>query len=43
VKSKSFVESFVAKVFHEDLGMICNVSMFANPQASSTMFLLCYA
>jgi hypothetical protein len=43
VKSKSFVESFVAKVFHEDLGMICNVFMFANLQASSAMLLLCYA
>ncbi len=30
VGSKSFVELFVAKVFHEDLGMIFNLPMFTN-------------
>jgi hypothetical protein len=28
--SKSFVESFAAKVFHEDLEMILSPLMFAN-------------
>ncbi len=34
---------FVAKVLHEDLGMIYNVSMFANPYVAFVMLLLCYA
>jgi hypothetical protein len=38
-----FIESFVAKVFHEDLGMIFNLPMLADPQVTFTMFLLCYA
>jgi len=33
----------MAKAFHEDLEMISNFLMFANLQATFTMFLLCYA
>jgi hypothetical protein len=29
VRSRLFIESFVAKVFHEDLGMIFSLSMLA--------------
>jgi hypothetical protein len=29
--SKSFVESFVAKAFHEDFGMIFNLIMIIDP------------
>ncbi len=41
--SRSFIESFVAKAFHEDLGMIFSLLVFANPQAVFAMFSLCYA
>jgi hypothetical protein len=41
--SRSFIDSFVAKVFHEDVGMVSNLPMFANPQATFGMFSLCYA
>ncbi len=37
VGSTSFVESFVTKVFHEDLGMIFSLLMFANLQAIFAM------
>ncbi len=41
--SRSFVESFMAKAFHEDLEMISNFLMLANLQVTFTMFSLCYA
>jgi len=41
VGSKSFVESFVAKAFHEDLGMISSLPMFTNTHVGFVMFLLC--
>ncbi len=41
--STSFVESFVTKVLHEDLGMISNFLTLVDPQAIFVMFLLCYA
>jgi hypothetical protein len=41
--SALFVESFVAKVIHEDLGMISSFPMFADPQVAFVMSLLCYA
>jgi hypothetical protein len=43
VGSKSFVESFVAKVFHENLGIISSLLMFANHRAIFVMLSLCYA
>ncbi len=42
VGSKSFVESFVAKVLHEDLGMISSLPMFTNTHLAFAMFSLCY-
>jgi hypothetical protein len=41
--SKPFVESFVAKALHEDLGTISSLPMLANLQTIFAMFLLCYA
>jgi hypothetical protein len=41
--SKSFIESFVAKNFHEYFGIIFDLLMFANPQMVFVMLLLCYA
>jgi hypothetical protein len=41
--SRSFVKSFVAKAFHEDLGTISNLPMFVDLQAAFEMFLFCYA
>jgi hypothetical protein len=41
--STSFIESFVAKVFHEDLGMISNHLVLADPPVAFAMLLLCYA
>jgi len=43
VGSTSFVESFVVKVFHEDLGIIFNLSMLADLQATFAMLSLRYA
>jgi hypothetical protein len=43
VGSTSFVESFVIKVFHEDLGTIFSFLMFANLQGIFAMLSLCYA
>jgi len=40
---KSFIELFVAKIFHEDLETISSFFMLAHPQATFAMFLLCYA
>jgi hypothetical protein len=40
---RSFVESFVAKVFHEDFGMISNLLMLVDPQVAFAMLLLYYA
>ncbi len=42
VGSKSFVESFVVKAFHEDLGMISSLPMFTNTHVAFEMFSLCY-
>jgi len=41
--SGSFVELFVAKALHEDLGTIFCLPMLANPHAIFAMLLLCYA
>jgi hypothetical protein len=41
--STSFVESLVVKAFHEDLGMISNFPMLANPQTTFVMLSICYA
>jgi hypothetical protein len=41
--SKSFVELFVVKAFHEDLGTIFNLPMLVDPQVAFVMLLLCYA
>ncbi len=41
--SRSFVESFVAEAFHEDMGRICNLLMLLELEATFVMFLLCYA
>ncbi len=38
---KSFVESFVAKALHEDLGTIFSLFMFVDLQMAFAMFLLC--
>ncbi len=43
IGSRSFVESFVAKVFHENLGTTSNLPMLVDPQAIFVIFLLCYA
>jgi hypothetical protein len=43
VVSKSFIEAFVTKVFHEDLGTIFSLLMVANLQMAFVMFSLCYA
>jgi hypothetical protein len=40
---RSFVESFVAEVFHEDLETISNFLMLVDPRATFVMFSLCYA
>ncbi len=40
--STSFVESFVAKVLHEDLMTMFSLPMFADPRATFVMFLLYY-
>jgi hypothetical protein len=40
--SRSFVESFVAEAFREDMG-ICNLFMLVDLEATFVMFLLCYA
>jgi hypothetical protein len=40
---RSFIESFVVKVFHEDVGMVSNLPMLINPQVTFVMFSLCYA
>ncbi len=40
---RSFVELFVVKTFHEDLGTIHSLLMFVNPGATFAMLLLCYA
>ncbi len=42
VGSKSFVESFITKNFHEDLEMISSLLMVTNLQASFTMISFCY-
>jgi len=42
VGSKSFVESFVVKVLHEDLRIIFSFLMFANSRAIFAMLSLCY-
>jgi hypothetical protein len=41
--NKSFVESFMPKVLHEDLVMIFCLLMLANPKVTFVMFSLCYA
>ncbi len=41
--SRSFVESFMVKVLHEDLGIIFSFFMFINFRAIFTMLLLYYA
>jgi hypothetical protein len=38
-----FIESFVAKVFHGDLGTMSNLLTFAHPQTTFVIFSLCYA
>jgi hypothetical protein len=43
VGSRSFIESFVVLVFHEDLGTISNLPMLINLQTTFVMLLLCYA
>jgi len=43
VGSKSFVELFVVKAFHEDLGMISSFLMFVNPRVIFMMLSLCCA
>ncbi len=40
---RSFVESFVVKVLHEDLGTIVSLLMFVDPHVIFVMFSLCYA
>jgi hypothetical protein len=40
--SISFVQLFVGKVLHENLGKIFNLLMFANPQAIFAMLSLRY-
>ncbi len=42
VGSTSFIESFVVKAFHEDLGMISSFLMLVNLLATFVMILLCY-
>ncbi len=39
----SFVESFVPKAFHEDLGMIFNLHVLVDLHAAFAMLSLCYA
>ncbi len=41
--STSFVESFVVKTLHEDLGMISSLPMLVDPHVVFTMLSLCYA
>jgi hypothetical protein len=41
--SKSFIESFVTKTLHEDLGMIFSLPMLVNLQVVFVMPLLSYA
>ncbi len=40
---KSSIESIVAKVLHEDVGMISNLPTLTNPQAAFMKLSLCYA
>ncbi len=40
---RSFIESFIVKVFHEDLETISNFLMFVDPSAVFAMLSLCYA
>jgi len=42
MKSTSFVQSFMVKVLHEDLGMISSLLILADPLAVFMMFSLCY-
>jgi hypothetical protein len=42
MKSTSFVQSFMVKVLHEDLGMISSFFILADPHAVFMMFSLCY-
>jgi hypothetical protein len=42
VGSTSFVESFVTKVLHEDLGTISSLPTLVDPQVAFVMFSLCY-
>jgi predicted SPOUT superfamily RNA methylase MTH1 len=42
MESKSFVELFVVRGFHEDLGTIFNFPMLTDPQATFVMFSLHY-
>jgi hypothetical protein len=42
VGSTSFVELFVAKALHEDLGMIFSFLMFINLQVTFEMISLCH-
>jgi hypothetical protein len=41
--NKSFIESSMLEVLHEDLGMIFSFLMLVSPQAAFTMLSLCYA
>jgi hypothetical protein len=43
VRSKSFIELFMAKVLHENLGMISSLPMLVDRWATFAMLLLCYA
>jgi hypothetical protein len=43
VGSRSLIESFMSKAFHEDLRMIFSLLMLANLQVVFAMFSLCYA
>jgi len=43
LRSKSFIELFAIKAFHEDLGTISNIPMFVNPHSAFVKLSLCYA
>ncbi len=43
MRSKSFIESFMIKDLHEDLGTISSLLMLATLQAAFAMLSLCYA
>jgi len=43
MESRSFIESFVVKNFHEDFGMIFNLLMLIDFQTTFAMLSLCYA